>query len=204
MEQRQLRLIDGQPVAIEQLRILRRPRLQRDVVPRRGHPVGQLGAVVGGAPLFGCAGPTIAMRIRRRRSLGARADDEVGQQRSNDDTRDDEQRRVDGDAERDARNMSYTAVWAMAGRSSAIMPPWRRALASRFLAPRRPGVVCEHGLVNLTIDIDIDQLPEPKADELGRILRYWGGTAKQLDLSAPLEQLLLDSSYQPVGVLKVS
>jgi hypothetical protein len=66
------------------------------------------------------------------------------------------------------------------------------------------GRLREYGRVMLTIDIDIDRLPNPKAAELGRILRYWGGAAKQLDLSAPLEQPLMDSSYQQVGVLKIS
>jgi hypothetical protein len=58
--------------------------------------------------------------------------------------------------------------------------------------------------VRLTLEIDIDQLPEPKEQELGRILRYWGGAAKQLDLSAPLEQALMDSGYQPVGTLTIA
>jgi hypothetical protein len=60
------------------------------------------------------------------------------------------------------------------------------------------------GGVRLTIEIDLGQLPDPKGEELGRILRYWGGAAKQLDLSAPLEQSLHDSVYQPVGVLKIA
>jgi hypothetical protein len=58
--------------------------------------------------------------------------------------------------------------------------------------------------VRLTVEIDIDRLPDPKGFELGRILRYWGGAAKQLDLSTPMEQALLDSSYQPVGVLRIA
>jgi hypothetical protein len=58
--------------------------------------------------------------------------------------------------------------------------------------------------MKLTIEIDLDQLPDPKPAELGRILRYWGGSAKQLDLSAPLEYPLIDSNYQPVGALKIS
>jgi hypothetical protein len=58
--------------------------------------------------------------------------------------------------------------------------------------------------VRLTIEIDLGQLPDPKGEELGRILRYWGGAAKQLDLSAPLEQSLRDSVYQPVGVLRIA
>jgi hypothetical protein len=57
--------------------------------------------------------------------------------------------------------------------------------------------------VKLTLEIDLDQLPDPKGQELGRILRYWGGAAKQLDLSAPLEQPLMDSAYQQVGVLTI-
>jgi hypothetical protein len=57
--------------------------------------------------------------------------------------------------------------------------------------------------VRLAIEIDLDQLPEPKAEELGRILRYWGRAAKQLDLATPVERLLLDGSYQPLGVLKI-
>ena len=57
--------------------------------------------------------------------------------------------------------------------------------------------------VRLTIEIDLDQLPEPKAEELGRILRGWGRAAKQLDLATPIERPLLDTSYQPFGLLKV-
>lgn len=58
--------------------------------------------------------------------------------------------------------------------------------------------------MRLTLEIDLDQLPDPKGDELGRILRYWGGAAKQLDLSAPLEQPLMDSGYQQVGSLRIA
>ncbi len=57
--------------------------------------------------------------------------------------------------------------------------------------------------VKLTIEIDLEQLPDPKPDELGRILRYWGGAVKQIDLSNPVEMPLMDSSYQQVGVLKI-
>jgi hypothetical protein len=59
-------------------------------------------------------------------------------------------------------------------------------------------------VVKLTIEIDLDQLPEPKAAELGRILRYWGGAAKQLDPTAPFEEPLRDSGYQPVGMLRIA
>ena len=59
-------------------------------------------------------------------------------------------------------------------------------------------------MMKLTIEIDLDALPEPKNAEVGRILRYWGGAAKQLDFSAPMEHPLTDSSYSTVGVLKVT
>lgn len=58
--------------------------------------------------------------------------------------------------------------------------------------------------MKLTIEIDIEQLPNPKPEELGRILRFWGEWAKKLDLSVPLEQQLVDSGYQPVGVLRIA
>lgn len=57
--------------------------------------------------------------------------------------------------------------------------------------------------MRLEIEIDLDQLPEPKAKELGRILRYWGGATEQLDLSTSLEQPLMDSAYRAVGVLRI-
>jgi hypothetical protein len=68
----------------------------------------------------------------------------------------------------------------------------------------RIGKACEDGGVKLTIEIDLGQLPDPKGQELGRILRYWGGAAKELDLSGQLEQTLRDSAYQPVGVLRIA
>ena len=58
--------------------------------------------------------------------------------------------------------------------------------------------------MKLTIEIDLDQLPEPRAKELGRVLRYWGGAAPQLDLAVPLEQPLMDSGYRQVGVLRIT
>ena len=58
--------------------------------------------------------------------------------------------------------------------------------------------------MRLTIDIDLDALPEPKDREAGRILRYWAGAMGQLDLTAPLEQQLMDSGYRPVGMLVIA
>lgn len=57
--------------------------------------------------------------------------------------------------------------------------------------------------MTITLEVDLDRLPDPKGEELGRILRYRGGAAKQLDLSTRLEQPLMDSTYQPVGVLRI-
>lgn len=49
----------------------------------------------------------------------------------------------------------------------------------------------------LTVELD-DVTGEPAA-ELGRILRYWGGSAKQLDLTRPQHQAIYDSAYKEVG-----
>ena len=56
--------------------------------------------------------------------------------------------------------------------------------------------------MKLVIEIDLERLPDPKPEEVGRILRYWGGAAKHL--AKPLEQPLMDSTYQHVGTLKVA
>jgi len=37
------------------------------------------------------------------------------------------------------------------------------------------------------------------ATELGRILRYWGGAMKQVELKPGQEQDIYDSAYRPVG-----
>jgi hypothetical protein len=57
--------------------------------------------------------------------------------------------------------------------------------------------------MHLTIDIDLDALTGDAGDEVGRILRYWGGATKAMDLGQPLEQPLMDSTYQQVGTLRV-
>jgi len=41
------------------------------------------------------------------------------------------------------------------------------------------------------------------ATEIGRILRYWGGSMKQLDVTTPFEHELSDSGYKNVGVIKL-
>jgi hypothetical protein len=57
--------------------------------------------------------------------------------------------------------------------------------------------------MHLTLDIDLDALTGDHATEIGRILRYWGGAMKQLDLTRPLEHELSDSEYKNVGVLRL-
>jgi hypothetical protein len=57
--------------------------------------------------------------------------------------------------------------------------------------------------MRLTFDIDLDALTGDHAVELGRILRYWAGAMKQLDLTQPAEHELSDSEYKIVGVLKL-
>lgn len=59
-------------------------------------------------------------------------------------------------------------------------------------------------LMKLSIAIEIDDLPDEKGRELGRILRYWAGAMEQLDLDAPVEHQLMDSDYKPVGTLTIA
>ena len=62
----------------------------------------------------------------------------------------------------------------------------------------------ERGRVRLEIVIELERVPEPKDAEVGRILRYWAGAAKQMDLGVETEQPLMDSGYQPVGTLRIT
>ncbi len=51
--------------------------------------------------------------------------------------------------------------------------------------------------------LEVDMTGMTGADEagteLGRILRYWGGAMKQIDLSPREGQDIYDSAYRPVG-----
>jgi hypothetical protein len=58
--------------------------------------------------------------------------------------------------------------------------------------------------MHLTIDIDVEALSGDPAAEIGRILRYWAGAMKQIELSPGLEHELMDSEYRPVGKLAVT
>lgn len=50
------------------------------------------------------------------------------------------------------------------------------------------------------LEVDLDQLnPAKTADELSRILRYWGGNVKHYDLKAGDREKVYDSGYAKVG-----
>lgn len=51
----------------------------------------------------------------------------------------------------------------------------------------------------LEVDFEDATAAEEVASELGRILRYWGGSMKQVDLKPGMEQAIYDSSYREVG-----
>jgi hypothetical protein len=56
----------------------------------------------------------------------------------------------------------------------------------------------------LEVDLDAGALAgDRRADELGRILRYWGGAMKQVRLDAGASQDLYDSTYTPVGSWRI-
>jgi hypothetical protein len=49
--------------------------------------------------------------------------------------------------------------------------------------------------MRLVIDPDLDRLPNARAKEAVRILRYWAGWLPQMDLARPTEQALMDPDY---------
>ena len=54
--------------------------------------------------------------------------------------------------------------------------------------------------MKFTLEVDLDQLdPQKTADELSRILRYWGANVKHCDLKAGDRQKVYDSGYAKVG-----
>jgi hypothetical protein len=56
----------------------------------------------------------------------------------------------------------------------------------------------------LEVDLDAGALAgEHRAAELGRILRYWGGSMKQVPLAVGEHQDLYDSDYAPVGSWRI-
>ena len=56
----------------------------------------------------------------------------------------------------------------------------------------------------LEVDLEAGALAgEARAAELGRILRYWGGAVKQVELAPGARQELYDSDYAPVGIWRI-
>jgi hypothetical protein len=56
----------------------------------------------------------------------------------------------------------------------------------------------------LEVDLDAGALAgDDRAAELGRILRYWGGSMKQVALEPGARQDLYDSAYTAVGAWRV-
>jgi len=58
--------------------------------------------------------------------------------------------------------------------------------------------------MRFVIDIDLDAVTGTPEDEVGRILRDWAGALKQMELGAGTEVELMDSTYTPVGQLRVT
>jgi hypothetical protein len=56
----------------------------------------------------------------------------------------------------------------------------------------------------LEVDLDAGALAgEDRGAELGRILRYWGGSMKEIELVPGARQDLYDSGYAAVGSWRV-
>jgi hypothetical protein len=55
----------------------------------------------------------------------------------------------------------------------------------------------------LIIDLDLNRLPNDRAKEASRILRYWAGALPRMDLTQPAEHALMDSNYRAVGRLRL-
>lgn len=57
--------------------------------------------------------------------------------------------------------------------------------------------------MRLLIDLDLDKLPNDQRTEAARILRYWASALPQMDVTHPVEHVLMDSDYQNVGTLQL-
>jgi hypothetical protein len=56
----------------------------------------------------------------------------------------------------------------------------------------------------LEVDLEAGALAgDGRAAELGRILRYWGGSMKEVPLEPGSRQELYDSDYAPVGAWRI-
>jgi hypothetical protein len=53
--------------------------------------------------------------------------------------------------------------------------------------------------VKFILEVDMTRVQGDPGAELGRILRYWGGAMKDIELTEGATQALYDSAYQQVG-----
>ena len=58
--------------------------------------------------------------------------------------------------------------------------------------------------MRFVIEIDLDAVTGVPEQEVGRILRFWAGALKQMELVPGTEHELSDSEYKVVGHLRVS
>ncbi|WP_062990211.1 hypothetical protein [Nocardia anaemiae] len=64
--------------------------------------------------------------------------------------------------------------------------------------------------MKFTLEVDLDVLPEgvaapaDLADELGRILRYWGGNMKHYQITEGDSSAIYNSGYREVGSWQIS
>ena len=58
--------------------------------------------------------------------------------------------------------------------------------------------------MRFVMEIDMDALTNEPETEIARILRYWAGALRQMELVAGTEQALMDSAYTAVGRLRVT
>jgi hypothetical protein len=54
------------------------------------------------------------------------------------------------------------------------------------------------------LEVDLGKVAGDPQVELGRILRYWGGSMKQVELVDGASQTLMDSGYSPVGQWRIT
>jgi hypothetical protein len=71
-----------------------------------------------------------------------------------------------------------------------------RAGVNAFGLTPLPGT--DNEVVRFTLEVDLSDMAHPR-DELGRILRYWAGAMKDLELAPGDKQDIYDSAYQRVG-----
>jgi hypothetical protein len=57
--------------------------------------------------------------------------------------------------------------------------------------------------MRFVMEVDLDAVAGEPAAELGRILRYWGGNTKHLDLTVPQRHAVSDTEYVDVGELRI-